>query len=227
MGSFQTLPFRTHDGRPLPHSFFQGDGAGLLVILPGLHYGPDGPVLYHLAKAMQGSGWDTLGLTYGFQAALAFPWTDHAAEALSELTGVFNEMAGRAYPLLGVAAKSLGAIFLVQLCAQAVVPGIARVAHLTPPLGNPVFDSVLAQTSQPAYIAIGTRDSFFDAPALSKAKQRPATYVRVLEGADHGLDVADDLPATLRTVGQVVQDVEQFFLTGDVPELAPQAGRRP
>lgn len=220
MGSFQTLPLKTYDGRPLPHTFFAGDGAGLLVVLPGLHYGPDGPVLYHLAKRMQGSGWDTLSLMYGFQAAMAFPWTDHAAETLSECAGVFSEMSGRrAYPQLGVAAKSLGTILLVQLCSQGVVPENARVAHLTPPIGNPVFDSAFGETSQPAYIAIGTRDSFYDPEALKQAAERPTTYVRVLEDADHGLDVVEDLSATLRVVGQVVEDVTAFFTTGRVPEL--------
>ncbi len=44
-------------------------------------------------------------------------------------------------------------------------------------------------------------------------------YVRILEGADHGLDVSGDLAATLRVVGQVVEDTTAFFLTGRVPGL--------
>jgi predicted alpha/beta-hydrolase family hydrolase len=206
----------------LPHTFYEGEGAGLLVVLPGLRYGPDGPVLYHLAKRLQGAGWDTLGLTYGFQAAMAFPWTDHAAETLSECAAAFGEaLARRAYPRLGVAAKSLGTILLVQMCSQGVVPDGAHMAYLTPPLGNPIFDSALGETLQPAYLAIGTRDSFYDAAAVEAAAGRPRTYVRVLEGADHGLDVAGDLAATLRVVGQVVEDAAGFFLTGNVPGLSP------
>jgi hypothetical protein len=220
MAGFQTLPLKTHDGRSLPHTFHEGEGAGLLLVLPGLHYGPDGPVLYLLAKRLQEAGWDTLGLTYGFQAAMAFPWTEHAGETLSECRTALEQAVGRrAYPQVAVAAKSLGTILLVQLCAQGVVPDGARVAHLTPPMGNPAFDAAFGETRQPAYLAIGTRDSFYDASALRAVTDRRPAYVRVLEGADHGLDVMGDLAATLRVIGQVVEDASTFFLTGSVPGL--------
>jgi alpha/beta superfamily hydrolase len=220
MGGFLPLPLVTQDGRPLPHTFYEGDGAGLLVVLPGLHYGPDGPVLYHLAKQLQGSGWDTLGLTYGFQAAMAFPWTDHAGETLAECGAALGQVLGRrAYSRVGIVGKSLGTILLVQLCTQGLVPDSAWVAHLTPPLGNPAFDAAFRETRQPAYIAIGTRDTFYDEAAVrAVAGMRPA-YVRILDGADHGLDVSGDLAATLRVVGQVVEDTTAFFLTGRVPGL--------
>jgi predicted alpha/beta-hydrolase family hydrolase len=220
MSGFNPLPLKMHDGRPLPHTFFEGDGAGLMVVLPGLHYGPDGPVLYHLAKRMQTSGWDTLGLTYGFQASMAFPWAAHAAETLSECEAALRQvLPRRSYARLGVVGKSLGTILLVQLCAQGAVPESAYVAHLTPPIGNPIFHSAFIDTRQPAYIAIGTRDSFYDEAALGAlAGKRPA-FVRVLEGADHGLDVSGDLTATLSVVGQIVEDSAAFFLTGRVPGL--------
>jgi len=221
VGGFHPLPLKTHDGRALPHTFYEGESAGLLVVLPGLHYGPDGPALYHLAKQLQGSGWDTLGLMYGFQAAMAFPWTDHAGETLTECGAALGEVLGRrAYSRVGIVGKSLGTILLVQLCIQGLVPDSARVAHLTPPLGNPAFDAAFRETRQPAYIAIGTRDSFYSEESLRAVAGRRATYVRILEGADHGLDVSRDLAATLRVVGQVVEDTTAFFLTGQVPGLA-------
>ena len=221
MGRFQPLPLMTHDGRPLPHTFYEGEAAGLLVVFPGLHYGPNGPVLYHLAKRLQEAGWDTLGLTYGFQTAMAYPWTDHAGEALSECRAALGEALGRrGYPRVGIAGKSLGTMLLVQLCSQGAVPATACVAHLTPPVGNPAFDAAFIETPQPAYIAIGTRDSFYDEAALAAVAGKRPAYIRTLEGADHGLDVSGDLPATLRVVGQVVEDTSALFLTGKVPGLA-------
>ena len=220
MAGFQALPLKSHDGRPLPHTFYEAEGTGILLVLPGLHYGPDGPALYLLAKRMQAAGWDTLGLTYGFQAAMTFPWTDHAGETLAECRAALEAVRlHRSYERIAVVGKSLGTILLVQLCAEGVVPEEARVAHLTPPLGNPVFDGAFAETRQAAYIAIGTRDRFYDPAALQAlAAKRPA-YLRVLEGADHGLDVPGDLAATLRAVGQVVEDTTAFFVSGRVPGL--------
>jgi hypothetical protein len=228
VGAFLPLALKAHDGRPLPHSFYEGDGAGLLVVLPGLHYGPDGPVLYLLSKHLQGAGWDLLGLTYAFQAAMSFPWTDHVGETISECGAALGEaLRHRDYPRVGIVGKSLGTIVLAQLCLQGVVPDTTCVAYLTPPMGNPAFDPAFVETRQPAYVAIGTRDSFYDAAAVKTlADQRPS-YMRILPEADHGLDVSGDLAATLRVVGQVVEDTGAFFLTGRVPGLEPAENRGP
>lgn len=126
MSGFVVLPLKAHDGRPLPHTFFEAHGEGVLVVLPGLHYGPDGPVLYLIGKRLQAAGWDTLGLTYGFQSAMAFPWNEHIAEILSECAeAVRLALSRRDYPRLGFVGKSLGSIVLVQLCSQGVVPATA------------------------------------------------------------------------------------------------------
>jgi alpha/beta superfamily hydrolase len=210
-----------HDGNPLPHTFFEGDGVGLMVILPGLHYGPDGPVLYHLAKRVQEAGWDTLGLTYGFQTSAATAWAEHYAECLEECRAALQEAMGQhRYPQTGIVGKSLGSMVLAQLCAGGSVPEATRLAYLTPPINNPAFASAFAETRHPAYLAIGTRDSFYDAPSLEALSTRRPALVRVLEGADHGLDVPRDLSGTLSVVGQVVEDVSSFFLTGEIRGLA-------
>ncbi len=220
MSPFTPLPLKMHDGRPLPHTFFDGDGAGLLVIYPGLHYGPEGPLLYHLSKRLQGAGWDTLGLTYGFQAKMAFPWTDHVPEILEEGKSAAQEaMSRKKYPRLAFVGKSLGSIVLVQLCSVGVVPDKALVAQLTPPIGSPQFDSSFAATRQPTYIAIGTADNFYSEAALAGLRAHRPALVRVVQGADHGMDVAGDLAATLGAVGQVVEDATAFFLTGKIPGL--------
>jgi predicted alpha/beta-hydrolase family hydrolase len=220
MSRFVPLELKMHDGRPLPHTFFEGEGAGLLIVLPGLHYGSDGPVLYHLAKQVQTAGWDTLGLMYGFQASVAVPWTDHVAEILAECEAAAGEAMGRrAYPLLGFVGKSLGSIVLAQLCAQGAVPDEALAAYLTPPMGNSLFDSTFAATRQPAYVAVGTADSFYSDQAVAGLRAGRPVLIRVIEGADHGLDVPGDLASTLRAVGQVVEDTSSFFLTGEIPGL--------
>ena len=220
MSRFVPLQLKMHDGRPLPHTFFEGEGAGLLIVLPGLHYGSDGPVLYHLAKQLQTAGWDTLGLMYGFQASVAVPWTDHVAEILAECEAAAREAMGRrAYPRLGFVGKSLGSIVLAQLCANGAVPDGATAAYLTPPMGNPLFDSTFVATRQPAYIAIGTADSFYSEQAVAELRARRPALVRVVKDADHGLDVPGDLAASLRAVGQVVEDASSFFLTGEIPGL--------
>ena len=47
----------------------EDEPSGLLVTLPGNHYGVDGPMLYYPSELLRNAGWDTLALTYGFQTA--------------------------------------------------------------------------------------------------------------------------------------------------------------
>jgi hypothetical protein len=57
------------DGEPLSYRLYRmaEDPSGLVVLLPGVHYGPDGPLLFYPAAALREMGWDTLQLTYRFQ----------------------------------------------------------------------------------------------------------------------------------------------------------------
>lgn len=224
MGGFVPLGLKTGSGSPLPHTFFEGEGAGLLVVLPGLHYGPDGPALYLTAKQLQQAGWDSLSLTYGFQMALESPWSERFPEILDEVRSALETVAGRrTYSMIGVAGKSLGSMVLAQLCSDGTLPPDWRVAHLTPPVGNPIFDATFVATRQPAYVAIGTADSFYEEGKVRALLERRPAWIRILDRADHGLDVADDLAATLQVLGMVVRDTAAFFRTGAVPGLPPPA----
>jgi hypothetical protein len=220
MGAFLPLSLKTEDGRPLPHQYYEGDAAGLLIVLPGLHYGPDGPALYLTGKLLQRAGWDLLGLTYGFQTDPQLAWTERLNETLAETKTAIAVALGRRHrPLLGVVGKSLGSLLLAQLCGAGSIPKEARLAYLTPPIGNPFFDDGFAASTQSAYLAIGTADNFYNPEALQSLRDRRPFLARVLQGADHGLDVVDDLPATLRVVGQVAEDCAAFMRFGEVPGL--------
>jgi predicted alpha/beta-hydrolase family hydrolase len=211
------LDLLTSDGRPLVHKFYRQpkDPHGLLVTFPGHRYGVDGPLLYYPSELLGATGWDTLALSYGFQSAMMDPQEYGLREIMSECqTALAAVLAKRDYPHIGLVGKSLGTGIIAQLCYTMDQLGTAQAAYLTPLLGTPFFDPLVIQTSQPAFLAMGTKDRFFDQDALEHLLvQKPMEYVLV-EGADHSMDVAGDLAGSIAAVKMVVGKVVDFLMQG-------------
>jgi len=100
------------------------------------------------------------------------------------------------------------------LCQTEPYLAEARAAYLTPPLGVPFFDPIFSQTNQPAYLVLGTRDRFYDPQMLESLQEARLFELTVIEGADHSMDVAGDLEASLNAVKRVIGEVVEF-LKGD------------
>lgn len=227
MGEFATLPLVASDGRPLHHTYCRQDGdpVGLVIILPGLHYGLDGPLNYHLIHGLRERGWDSLGLMYGFQVAMKGGFAENWLPTLEECRQAIRvSMAARPYPVLTVVGKSLGSSLLAVLATDMEELRAARVAHHTPPLSMPSFPEQLAAATQPLYLALGSADRFYDPDQIEALRARRPMLVRVVEGADHGMDVPGDLEATMRAVQMVVEDTMSFALTGTVEGLDRPTG---
>jgi dienelactone hydrolase len=211
----QRLPLETHDGRPLANKFYAQEEppGGLLITLPGNHYGVDGPLLYYPSEVLWDSGWDTLAITYGYQtAALEFSH-EVVPGVLQECQAALEFIQSkRDYPRIGLVGKSLGCFVIVQLCSTLEGLEDARCVYLTPPIGTPFFDQLFPQTTQPAHLAMGTADRFYNSQALDDLKDTRPFDLTLIEGADHSMDVAGDLKASLDAMGVVTQAVTEFLL---------------
>jgi hypothetical protein len=214
MVKLEKLPLVASDGKPLVHKFYrqEEEPCGLVLALPGNHYGMDGPLLYYPCKALQDVGWDTLALTYGYQSA----GSEFGHESLP---GVVRECQGgirailseREYAFVALIGKSLGAFVIAQLCSIEETLKAARCLYLTPPLGTPVFDQMLRGNSQPAHIAIGTKDRFYDVQALESLQAECTFGLTLIENADHSMDVAGDFMASMDAVRKVTQEGVAFI----------------
>ncbi len=209
------LPLQTADGRPLVHKFYRqrGPTQGLLVTFPGAHYGVDGPLLYYPSLALRQAGWDTLAVTYGFQSAGA----DLKARDLSGLLQEYRQaveqaLAERAYPRIALLGKSLGTGVVARLCRDLPALAGARAAYLTPMLGTPFFDPAFAETSNPAFVALGTADRFYDPEALERLRAQRGFQLTPVEGADHSLNIPGDLEASIANMARVVRETVEFLL---------------
>jgi predicted alpha/beta-hydrolase family hydrolase len=207
------LDITAEDGRPLRHKYLQQEGLpkGLLVSFPGDNYGMDGPLLYYPSQILWAQGWDTAAITYGYQSA-GMPFSPLAIAAVLEecQIAVSTIMAERPYSRLVLAGKSLGASLVALLCQEMALPERTLAIYLTPPLG-PLFNPVFLGSAQPAYMALGTADRFYNAAALSELQNMKSFRLQQVEGADHSMNIPGDLSASMAAVRMVTEGVVEFI----------------
>jgi hypothetical protein len=214
MPEFVRLPLKTGAGRPLPHKFFRqaAEPAGLLLLFPGNLYGVDGPLLFYPSVILGGQGWDTLAVGYEFQVTGGGIGGQGLQDILDDCRlAVLTALQGRRYSRVGLVGKSLGAGVVAHLCAN--VPDLveARAAYLTPMIGTPLFDPAFVRTVQPAYLALGTADAFYEAQALETLQAGHPFALTVIEGGDHSLVVAGDWEASIEALRRVTREVVTFL----------------
>lgn len=217
MYELANLDLKTADGRPLIHKFYRQSeiARGLLLIFPGNHYGVDGPLLYYPNELLRDRGWDTLAVSYGFQSAGKEPFEEGLDVLLDECRSAAQAaLRVREYPRVGLVGKSLGAAVVAQLCANDRSFAEARAGYLTPALGTPFFDPLFIETSQSAFVAVGTADRFYSSETLEELQSKKPFKLALVEGADHSMNVSGDLAASSESVRKVVEALLAFLQNG-------------
>lgn len=186
--------------------FHSGPAAGLLVVFPGRQYGPEAPLLRGTIEALAGEGWDVLVASYR-------PGRSGGGDPVLWRTRLALDrvLAGRGTRRIGLLGKSMGTPYVAALCADEAALGQARAAYLTPLLGSPEFERAFLRARQASFLAIGTADPFYSREALADLRARRDFHLTVIEGADHGMNVAGDAGATEQAVAQVVGEGVAFL----------------
>jgi len=170
----------------------EGDPGRCAVLLPGVRYFSQAPLLWFAREAAQAHGWSVVEV-------------DERAPADQEPFAWMREQAQRALDatdaeLTVVVGKSLGSVAAPMVAGPAV--------WLTPLLIRPEIVEALAATSAPALL-IGSRDD----PTWDDGKlpDNAALEVLELEGLDHSLQVSGDPIASLDVLRTVTGRVASFF----------------
>ncbi len=207
------LPIRGADGRPLVHKFYTHgpEANGFVLLLPGGNYGPDGPMLYYTRELLMAQGWDTLDIQFGYHTAGEELSIEKAPELYQDARmALLGTLEGRSYEQIMLVGKSLSTAVVAQLCLQEPSLQNCRAVYLTPTLGWEQLERPFLKTTQPALMALGTRDRFYQPGLLDKLQAAKPFELVLVEGADHSLDVEGDLPASLTGLQRVVQAVMEF-----------------
>jgi hypothetical protein len=189
-------PIDLNPGEAVLH---EGDPARCAVVLPGVRYFSQAPLLWFAREAAQAGGWSVLELSERAPAhEEPFAWMrDRAQRALDSAN------AGT----VAVIGKSLGSA-AAPLVAER---GLAAV-WLTPLLVRPDLARALAASSAPALLVGSTADPTW---ADGERPEGDAIEILELDGLDHSLQVDGDPLASLDVLRTVTERIGTFLATID------------
>jgi hypothetical protein len=185
-------PIDLNPGEAVLH---EGDPGRCAVVLPGVRYFSQAPLLWFAREAAQARGWSVLELSERAPAdEEPFAWMRDRAERALDATDAAT---------VAVIGKSLGSA-AAPLAADRGLPAV----WLTPLLLRPDVVSSLESSSAPALLVGSAAD-----PTWANGEQPEGASVEVLEfeGLDHSLQVEGDPLASLDVLRQVTERIGAFL----------------
>jgi hypothetical protein len=202
---------------PVPNHFFRQDGEAdtLAVILPGYGYNADMPLLYYAGLIAIDQGMDLMQVETAYNRRPEFSrlsdpdrtaWLDADADAAFDAA-----LAQRAYKRLVLIGKSLGTMAMGHLLGRYPSLSASRWVWLTPVLNDPRLVDQIQRHRPTSFFAIGTKDRYYDEDALFKLVKATQGKLTVIPGADHGLEIPGNIPASVQALEQVMVELETFL----------------
>jgi hypothetical protein len=173
----------------------EGDPERCVVVLPGVRYFSQAPLLWFAREAAQAAGWSALELSERAPtAADPFAWMHERAQSALAATKAQRVV---------VVGKSLG-----SAAAPLVAERGLRAIWLTPLLVRPEVVTALNETEAPALLVGSSAD-----PTWSDG-ERPVNHaleIVELDGLDHSLQAEGDLLASLDVLREVTERIATFL----------------
>lgn len=191
----------------------------LAIVLPGQWFGCASPPTAYATLALQALGADVAWVNYAYDREPGFERRDKAEQEerlfQDARAGVETALARCARERYVVVGKSFGTLAMSHLMDEGRLTVGMCTIWLTPMLRDQRVRSALEALDQRGLLVIGDRDPHFDPTLMEQLSQRGTCQVLVLEGANHGLIVDGDLPATARVVERYLRALETFLGAAD------------
>jgi len=215
MTKITELAITGYGGQPVPNIFFhQEEGVKTLaVLLPGLNYTCDMPLLYYSTRLLEQRGADVLQLHANYTGTnfqMASPLERIQRLSGDALAAVESGLARQSYTRLVLVGKSIGTLAMAHLI-DTPHAGEAVTIWLTPLLGQPWLVEAATNSRGPSLFVAGTADPAFDAAALERIKESTGAEAFLVEGANHSLEIPGDPVGSIHIIGEIMQGLASFL----------------
>ena len=215
MYSWNTLPITGHENKPVSNTFIRqrDETSHAAIILPGLGYTAQMPLLFYISEMLLARGADVLQVNYNYIEA--FRGLDSDTKHLwlaADCDATYQALiAQRRYTHITVVGKSLGTLAMAHLFVAQIIPKHTSALWLTPVLTNANVREQIADFPGPSLVVIGTADSYYDPGLLAEIGETPTRRFIIIEGADHGMNVGDDVIQSIQALETTMRAVTTFF----------------
>lgn len=211
MAEITTLPITGFNQEPVPNQFRRqhGDTDHLAILLPGVGYTCDMPLLYYAEFLLLSRDADVLRVDYSYNRRPDL--REASQEELSRRlfadtsAALRAGLAQRTYREVTFVGKSLGTLAMGHLLAPEHRPTqTIRAVWLTPILSDTRVREHLMRDHRSSFLAIGTADPRYDVRFVGHIRAETEIETVVVEDANHSLDVSGDVVASVQSVEWVI-----------------------
>jgi hypothetical protein len=217
MHSFGSITIIGYRGEQVPNSYIrqQAKSDHLAILMPGLNYTCDMPLLYYSAGLLLARGADVLRVECAYNRRVDFqslPETEQERWVFADSKAACETaLAQRSYHRVTLIGKSLGTLAMGYVLSSVPTLADARAIWLTPLLRNEKLRSEIREGGQCSLFVIGTVDSNYDSAFLAEARAATNGETLVIEGANHALEVNDDVFKSLQVIERVMLAIQTFL----------------
>jgi dienelactone hydrolase len=207
--SVETLGVQGYDAQ-VPNNHWTNGSETLLIMLPGLGYTNEMPLLFYLRESAMRRSWDVLQVNYDYRAVprdtSAEEWSVRMVKDSRPV--IDAALAKGHYKHVVLAGKSIGTSVMSALLRRGFDKATAYI-WLTPLLrGKPVHDAVT--TYSPSVAVFGDADYAVDGVNLAPIAQTGVRMI-VMPGGDHGMMTQATVPESIAALAQVMHELEAWL----------------
>lgn len=202
----------------VPNTFFRQENNAdhLAIILPGLNYSCDMPLLYYACQVMLEAGADVLQVKYDYTLTRSGGSGSTLKERFGDLQTDVSKIARvalmqRDYKRLTVIGKSLGTLAIPHFLQADLSLRPQICIYLTPILNELVPQRDLIQTCPRNLFVIGTGDRYFDPELINQIISPNADNFMIIDGVNHSLEYPGDTIHSLEVLDKVIRRMQNFL----------------
>jgi len=217
MYAFDTLEIPGYHGEPVPNTFFRQaqEARHAAIVLPGIGYTCQMPLLYYPTRLLLDQGADVLWVEYAYNKRSGFQTLSSSEQERWLRTDVNAAcravLTQRSYQQVTVIGKSLGTVAMGDLLTTEAMFAHAQAIWLTPLLRHDRLREQIQRSGHRSLFVIGTADPHYHATYLDNVRAATRGDTVVIEGADHSLEISGDVLQSLTVMEQVLRAIQTFL----------------
>lgn len=201
-----TTLLKSHWGTDLNSRFVDKNSDTLCVILPGIAYYLDRSYLDYSKQLSLELGFDVLEVEYGFQTAKAsFSVPDEFDIIVKETIQVVEAQLEKEYKSIVIIGKSIGT------CVQILLNKHLEGRALTNIYISPIDKTVGLGITENAFVITSSSDPLLSAENFERLKAIPSITLTNVEGANHALDLPNNVLGTIDALRTYIEDARAFL----------------
>lgn len=203
----------------IPNTYFRQEGKTdhLALILPGLNYTCDMPLLYYSAQVMLAARADVLQVKYNYASSPSEGATSKLTEKYGAMRGDLSLIARlalehRSYRRLTVIGKSLGTLAIPYMLQAGLSVQPTTCIFLTPILKELVPWADIIRQVPNTLFAIGTSDPYYDAGLISEFRTLHPDNFLIVEGVNHSMEFEGKPIQSMKVLNTVIDRIQRFVI---------------